>query len=113
MADTVKNIAKGPRGLHATGILKFLDAGEERDLNLSDVERAGALSTGYFEISGGEAPDREQAIRVAIGALDADDEDHWTADGRPDVYAINDMMPADAERVTAAERDAVWAEMQG
>jgi len=40
------------------------------------------------------------------------DDDDYTQAGKPDVDAINDAMPDGSERVTAAERDAIWAAMQ-
>lgn len=51
MATTsVKNTARGMRGLHTTTGLVMLDVGEVReDLELSTAERKSAESTGYFE----------------------------------------------------------------
>jgi len=50
---TVKNIAKGPRGLHAKSGLVMLEPGETRtDLDISPAELASAQESGYFEIAG-------------------------------------------------------------
>ena len=53
---------------------------------------------------------RVAAIEDAILSVDEQD---FTQTGKPDVDAVNDAMPDGFDRVTAAERDAVWAGMQG
>jgi len=35
-----------------------------------------------------------------------------TKDGKPEVDAINEMLPTDMDRVTANERDEIWADLQ-
>lgn len=60
-------------------------------------EKAGAGTAGGADIAG------------AIGKLDPDNKDHWTADGKPDANALSDLLD---RRVSAAERDAAWAAMQ-
>lgn len=112
MAYTVKNVARGPRGIHTLTGIHYLDPGQEVSVEMSDGDRDSATSSGYFEISGGDEPDRKAVIRSAINALSDDDDDHWTNDGRPDVHALNDHMPEGSERVTAAERDDAWSAMQ-
>jgi len=114
MAYTVKNIAPGPRGIHTPTGLKLLEPGEVRDdIDLSEGEYRNALTTGHFEISGGEASKapggRDEAIRETIAALGKDD---FTSAGKPQVDAINTLLGDEFEHVTAAERDAVWDEMQ-
>ncbi|NHK29186.1 hypothetical protein FF098_014795 [Parvularcula flava] len=52
---------------------------------------------------------REKAIRDAIMGLSEDD---FTAQGKPEVDAINTLMPESSATVTAKERDAVWSKMQ-
>ncbi len=54
---------------------------------------------------------RAAVIRAVIGRLPLG-EDAYTTTGKPDVHAINAALPEDMARVTAAERDAVWREMQ-
>lgn len=55
--------------------------------------------------SGGMGDDRKSAILEAIGGLDR--EKDYTKGGKPDVDAINALMPKGSETVTAAERDEV------
>lgn len=47
--------------------------------------------------------DRKTAILEAIGGLDR--EKDYTKGGKPDVDAINALMPEGSETITAAERD--------
>ena len=120
MEYTVKNVSKGPRGIHSTTGIKLLDPREERDIDLSDAEYRGALSTGYFRITGGPAQEavaafepsdeREAAIVESIRALG---EDEYTKAGKPEVDAINDLLGDAYKHVTASERDAIWQKMQG
>lgn len=53
---------------------------------------------------------RTAAIEDAILGLDEAD---YTQSGKPEVDAINRDLPDEIEPVTAVERDAVWAGMQG
>lgn len=46
------------------------------------------------------------AILLAAGDLDAQDPNHFTRDGRPQVAALNERL---GYRITAAERDAAVA----
>jgi len=55
------------------------------------------------------AEERLAAIKEAITGLDADIAANWTKGGAPTVPAITAVVGFD---VTAAERDAVWAEIQ-
>ena len=55
--------------------------------------------------AGGMSEDRKTAILEAIGGLDP--ERDYTKGGKPDVDAINALMPEGSETVTAAERDEV------
>lgn len=56
-----------------------------------------------------DAPtDREAIIAGIIRGLDPES---FTKGGKPEVDAINAVMPKEADPVTAAERDAVWAQM--
>lgn len=54
-------------------------------------------------------PDRKSAIVEAINGLDPDAD--FTTTGKPDVDAINTLMPDGFDKVTAKERDEVFAEM--
>lgn len=53
----------------------------------------------------GLSEDRKAEIFEAIGGLDR--EKDYTKGGKPDVDAINALMPEGSETVTAAERDEV------
>ncbi|MFG6566682.1 hypothetical protein [Sulfitobacter sp. 1A13679] len=58
--------------------------------------------------NGDMSDDRKAVILEAIGGLDP--EKDYTKGGKPDVDAINALMPEGAETVTAAERDEVIKE---
>ena len=87
---------------------------EEQMLEVSDTrpedyaEEAAAASG-----SGDSAPtapaERNAAIKDAIGKLNVDNAALWKADGAPNTAAIVAVV---GWNVTAAERDAVWAEIQ-
>lgn len=51
---------------------------------------------------------REEKIRLAILALDKENKDLWTGDGKPKTDAIGVI---EGEGVSAGERDAAWAEI--
>lgn len=53
--------------------------------------------------------DTDAKVIEAIGQLTPGEEDHWTTDGRPEVKAINSLL--DGVKITAADRDRIWAEM--
>lgn len=53
--------------------------------------------------------DRADMIGEIIEMLGVDE---FTKGGKPDVEAINKALPEDADPVTAAERDSVWAAME-
>jgi hypothetical protein len=83
--------------------MKWLAAGETRELDVPDAVAAG-LSDDYAVKSEGRAAE----IAAIIASLGPDD---MTAGGKPKLDAINTLMPEDAEPVTAAERDAVMADV--
>lgn len=57
-----------------------------------------------------EIPDaRFDLVAGVIRGLSNDD---FTKSGKPDVDAINGVLPGTSDRVTASERDAIWARMQ-
>lgn len=85
-----------------------------------DEEVAEALVTANaIEVDGNahantDAPtdpqERLAAIAQAIGQLDPDDTDLWLKDGKPDTNAITEVT---GWTVTAAERNAVWGQING
>lgn len=85
-----------------------------------DVVFAAWLDMGWLvpvdacqaEIDVPEPDNREAVITGVIRGLPVDDE-HYTKAGKPEVDAINGALPEAMERVTAAERDAVWKSMEG
>lgn len=62
--------------------------------------------------------DIEELAKIAIGELEEGNEDHWTNDNKPDVNAINAILNDGADesaeklKITAAQRDSIWAEIQ-
>jgi hypothetical protein len=55
-----------------------------------------------------DAAERQAAIVAAIGKMDPANADLWLRDGRPDITAIAEIT---GWTVTAAERNAAWAEI--
>ena len=60
------------------------------------------------------APAGDPLMRFDIvsGIIRGLTDDAYNQSGKPDLAAINKAMPKTSERVSGAERDAVWAEMQ-
>lgn len=77
--------------------------------------RAAEVAAAEAEAEAAAAAERESMIAAVIAELP---EDAYTKSGAPEVDAINalmnDRLPdfAKHDPVTAAERDAVWAELQ-
>lgn len=70
------------------------------------VATPAAAADGAGNVGGnGAGNDRETDIRNAISGLDPQKD--FTKGGKPEVDAINALMPDGSEPVTAAERDAV------
>lgn len=96
-----------------------LDASVARPLIAAGVLSAGSEQPGPAEPpvatdpGGLSRPGSGEAspmtLREAILDLDADNPDHWTADGKPDARALADILD---RKVTAAERDAAWSALQ-
>lgn len=53
-----------------------------------------------------EADTIEEMILLAIADLDPDDEDHFTADNKPQVAALEELLDME---ITADQRDTAWA----
>ncbi|WP_435626977.1 hypothetical protein [Candidatus Ferrigenium straubiae] len=88
---------------------------EEQMLEVSETEPEG-YSAGQQDAGQGNAPvvptdpaERIAAIKDAIGKLDKADAALWTNSGMPKVPAISAVI---GWEITAAERDAAWAEIQ-
>ncbi len=56
-----------------------------------------------------EGGDNSLSLIDAIKQLDPDNTDHFTSGGKPQVDALEKLM---GKSVSAAERDAAWAELQ-
>jgi len=56
-----------------------------------------------------QAAARVEQIKAAIATLEEGNEKHWTKDGKPDASVLTEKV---GSKVSAKERDAVWAEMQ-
>lgn len=77
-----------------------------------DPEMAAALQEAADAQAAAEA-DAAQLRREAVAdAIEQVDEGDYTKSGKPDVDAINRLMPEGAAPVSADERDAVWTELQ-
>jgi len=57
-----------------------------------------------------EPETRHAAIKATIEQLDLSDQTHVTEAGKPDATVLSDLL---GWQVSARERDAVWAELQG
>ncbi|KIC22501.1 hypothetical protein [Leisingera sp. ANG-Vp] len=115
------NTTKGDLGLsevHIVPALGFIEMTEEllEQAMVSPVVQAW-FDEGMLVEDGGTSDARqpvEMTGREAIvaGVIRGLGEDDFTKGGKPEVDAINDVLPKVAEPVTAAERDAVWAKME-
>ncbi|WP_417726184.1 hypothetical protein [Roseovarius sp.] len=84
----------------------------------SAAQVARLLALGAIEETDGGAdtappPVLDDALRVALtNAINALAPDAFDKGGKPKVKALQDALPGLADQITAAARDAVWAEMQ-
>ncbi|MFC0156523.1 hypothetical protein ACFFKB_00955 [Mameliella alba] len=71
------------------------------------------MATALQETADAQAADAAQLRREAVAdAIEQVGEGDYTKSGKPDVDAINRLMPEGAAPVSADERDAVWTELQ-
>jgi len=54
----IRNICKGPRGLHTLNGSVLLDPGQEVETELSEAEHAVAYGTGWFEMPAPEGREK-------------------------------------------------------
>lgn len=91
---------------------------KESSIDLDDAQAEALLATGAITgPTGDAAPEipadaagRLAAITTAIGQLDPNNGDLWLRDGKPDSAAIAAIT---GWPVSAAERNAAWAALQG
>lgn len=119
---TVKNPTRKAKAVREAGGLTIIKSGGKAtvDANWSETYVAQLEKAGLqikAQKGGDEKPEeptvaaepsRDAALRAAIEGLGDDD---YTADGKPEVTAINAALPVSLEPVDAAERDAVWKSM--
>ena len=105
--DDVSNVIKGAE-LDRLVTLKAV-----ADTPPASVAQAAAAVSA--QTSAG-AERKTQVAMTMAGMLASDpskaDEKAWLTDGRPDVDTLNARLPEGVDSVTAAERDAIWAELQ-
>lgn len=78
------------------------------DAVAGDVVFAAWVNMGWLVMEGeAKSPDAQGRASIIAGIIR-----NIGADRLPKVSAINRAMPDDMDRVTAAERDAIWADMQ-
>lgn len=83
---------------------------EDESIELSVEEAAPLLSFGAIsEAKEVESPAPSTELMDAIAQLDADNKEHWTADGKPDIKALSAIL---ARKVSADERDNAWSTAQ-
>lgn len=57
------------------------------------------------------ASSRADLLRSLAATFPEGSEEHWMRDGRPQVAALNELLPEGAEPFSAAERDAIWSSL--
>lgn len=58
----IKNISKGPRGLNTKQGHRWLEVGEEADVEMTDADAAVSRNTGWFEGFGKSATKSEDVV---------------------------------------------------
>lgn len=104
--------AHGPKGAHEVGEIIDID-GPIPGYLVGKCRKVGdAGKTAVTNPADGAVvqppADRSDLMAEACKILDDDD---FNDDGVPDVRAINGMLSDDATKFTAAERDAIWADI--
>jgi len=111
MSYLIKRTVIAAERLEAGRLVAAKDIGTE-----AQVARLVAL--GAIEEADGAAdtappPALDDALRVALtNAVNELPGDAFDKSGKPKVKALQDAVPGIADQITAAARDAVWAEMQ-
>lgn len=86
--------------------------GESVELSDKDAEQPLALNAivlaGDAKAEAPEGQERIDAIKAAIAGLNVDVAENWAKDGKPKSDVISKVT---GWQVTAAERDAIWAEL--
>jgi len=60
------------------------------------------------QLAAEQAAERVEQIKAAIATLEEGNYKHWTKDKKPDASVLSSIV---GSKVSAAERDAVWAEL--
>lgn len=111
MKVSVENPTSKSKAVRIPGDLHVIPPGKKASLDVdwSDNQRAKYERAGLVikeaKKNKPAAVNRDDAIAEAIFGLKAD---QMTADGKPEVDAINAALPEGVEKITADERDAVW-----
>tara|TARA_R100000789_G_scaffold10997_4_gene14880 strand:- start:427 stop:783 length:357 start_codon:yes stop_codon:yes gene_type:complete len=111
MSYLIKRTVIAATRLEAGRLVAAKDIGGEAQI-------ARLLTLGAIEeADGGDGaappPVLDDALRVALtNAINALPADAFDKGGKPKVKALQDALPGLAGQITAAARDAVWAEMQ-
>lgn len=105
----VTNISNGPRGLHTSEGLIFVDPGKSVEFEPAKGEEPNPewFGDGKAAAAGTEVATAEEIVE-AISLIDAKNDDHWTAGKAPAVDPIADITGKKVTRaaIKAAAPDA-------
>jgi len=94
----VKNISTGPRGAWLGRQLVMVEPGQIID--------ADDFAPEWFRAEKASAAKPAGDIKAALGKLDADNDDHWTAAGLPAVDAVSELVGHTVTRAQIEEAGA-------
>jgi hypothetical protein len=120
MLVRVKNPAGRKKAVRSAGGFVVIGVGKTETLDASkwaDGERARYEAAGLVISSDGEEPtetavDDQERKAIIVTLIENLPAGAVTKDGKPEVDAINELLPMELVRVTAKERDEIWAELQ-
>lgn len=120
MLVRVKNPAGRKKAVRSAGGLIVIGVGKAETVDASkwsEVERGRYEAAGLVISSDGTEPteaaaDDQERKAIIVTLIENLPAGAVTKDGKPEVDAINELLPAEMDRVTAKERDEIWAELQ-
>lgn len=116
----VENPAGRKKAVRSAGGFVVIGVGKTETVDASkwsEVERVRYEAAGLVISSNGEestvaAADDQERKAIIVTLIENLPAGAVTKDGKPEVDAINEMLPTDMDRVTANERDEIWADLQ-
>lgn len=109
-----KKAVRSASGFVVIGVGKTetVDASKWTEVERGRYEAAGLVISSNGEEPTEDAADDQERKAIIVTLIENLPAEAVTKDGKPEVDAINELLPAEMDRVTAKERNAIWTEVQ-